>query len=202
MPAVAVVPAAGKGKRFRTSAALEGQDSVSAKLLAIVDGEPLIDRTIRCLLEGGAASVVVVLPLVPRAVYAPSRLLADTRVRIVTNPDPSRGMFSSVQTGVGAADGDPILILPGDMPFVDASTVAAVLDTCRRTGRIVSPRRDGRRGHPIALPGRYRSVILQAPAEATLSAVLAAHERVELDVADPGILRDVDVPGDLSRPGS
>jgi molybdenum cofactor cytidylyltransferase len=135
-------------------------------------------------------------------VYAASRLLADPRVRVVTNPDPARGMLSSIQAGVAAADGDPILILPGDMPFVSAATVAAVIAACLRTGRIVSPRHDGRRGHPLALPGGCRGDILSAGLDQTLSDVLGGRDRFVLDVADPGILRDVDVPGDLSRPGS
>jgi molybdenum cofactor cytidylyltransferase len=189
VPSLAVVPASGKGTRFG-----------GVKLLARVDGEPILEHVVRCLLDGGLTMVVVVLPPVPPSTFAPVRLLADPRVRVATNPDPSRGMFSSIQAGLRALDGDPILVLPGDMPFVRAETVRAVLAACERTGRIVSPRYAGQRGHPVALPGRFGREIIGADANATLSVLLTRYddERLDVDVADRGILRDVDVAGDLS----
>jgi molybdenum cofactor cytidylyltransferase len=211
--ACAVVPAAGKGERFGAST---GLGVTRAKLLADVNGEPLLSRTIRCLLDAGVHEVVVVLagrsPVPPRTDHSadpPSGrlinstsvpILADPRVRVAINPDPARGMFSSIQAGMAAAAGDPVLILPGDMPFVTRETVAAVLAACQRTGQVVSPRCEGRRGHPIALPGRLREPIAAADPAATLSALLTAHcgARLDLDVADRGILRDVDVIGDLT----
>jgi molybdenum cofactor cytidylyltransferase len=190
MASVAVVPAAGRGERFG-----------GAKLLADVGGEPLLDRTIGSLLDGGVERVVVVVP--PAADLSAVRRLADPRVEMVVNPDPSRGMLSSIQAAVAAVAGDPILILPGDMPFVRPSTVAAVLDTARLSGRIVAPMRGGRHGHPVALPGELRAAILAADLSQSLKDVIAAAPsgRVEIPVDDPGVLRDVDVQADLP-PGS
>jgi molybdenum cofactor cytidylyltransferase len=187
MPSLAIVPAAGKGERFG-----------GAKLVADVGGIPLLGRTLACLLEGGVDRIVVVLP--PAGIFDAIGLLADSRVAVAVNPDPSRGMFSSIQTGFAAAEGDPILVLPGDMPFVATETVAAVLAASARLGGLVVPRHDGRRGHPIALAGHVRSAVLAAPPGTTLSELLRGLpiERHEIDVVDPGILRDVDVRGDLS----
>jgi len=183
---VAIVPAAGKGERFGSP----------LKLLADVGGEPMLGRTIRSLLEGGVDHVVVVAG--PGVSVAAVTALQDPRVTLVVNPDPSRGMFSSIQTGVAAAEGEPILVLPGDMPFVRGGTVAALL-TAARLGDVISPRYRGQRGHPIALPARLRSEIMKADPTSNLSAVLQAadEDRVELDVDDPGILRDVDTTKDL-----
>jgi len=199
--AAAVVLAAGASSRFG-----------SQKLLADLDGEPMLNRTIRALLDGGVGLVVVVLPSAetpekPRASPAPATaaidvpLFADPRVRIATNHDRSRGMFSSIQAGCAAAgDADPLLILPGDMPFVRAQTVTAVAAGAGRTGRIVSPRFGGKRGHPIALPRSLRNEILKSSVETSLHDLLERHEseRVYVDVDDPGVLRDVDVPEDLT----
>ena len=183
---VAIVPAAGKAERFG-----------GGKLIANVDGEPLLNRTLRSLLDGGADIVVVV--LAPGATFATVERLSDQRVRRVVNPNPDRGMFSSIQIGLAAEDGDPFLVLPGDIPFVQPATVAAVLAEARRTGAIVSPRFRDRRGHPVAFPRRLRDGILKAEPTSTLNAVLKADAgaRVELDVADQGILRDVDTTRDL-----
>jgi molybdenum cofactor cytidylyltransferase len=187
MPSTAIVPAAGKAERFG-----------GAKLLASVGGVAMLDRTLQCLLDGGVDQVVVVLP--PAGCFDVVRFLADPRVLVVINPDPSRGMFSSIQVGIEAAHGNPMLVLPGDMPFVSADTVAAVLSAHASTGGIVVPRHDGRRGHPVALPDHMKSRALEAPPTGNLSAVLKASGagRTEIDVSDAGILRDVDVRGDLS----
>jgi molybdenum cofactor cytidylyltransferase len=185
MASVAIVPAAGRGERFG-----------GMKLAAMLRGEPLLGHTLRCLLDGGVEEVILVTGGTELSGVA---LAADPRVRRVSNPDPARGMFSSIQTGVAEASGDPILILPGDMPFVSADTVSLVLDAARRTGGIVSPRFEGRRGHPIAVPDRLRAQILAAEPRTTLASILDQHEadRHLVDVTDPGVLRDVDVVADL-----
>ena len=188
MKSTAIVPAAGRAERFG-----------GAKLLADVGGVPMLDRTLRCLIDGGVDEIVVVLP--PAGRFEPVRLLTEPQVMMVVNPDPSRGMFSSIQVGVEIAQGDPLIVLPADMPFVSSQTVAAVLAAhARAAGDIVVPRHGGRRGHPIALPARLRPFVLRAPATGNLSDVLKASgvTRLEIDVEDAGILRDVDVTGDLS----
>jgi molybdenum cofactor cytidylyltransferase len=186
MASVAIVPAAGRGERFG-----------GMKLAAMLRGEPLLAHTLRCLLDGGVDEIVLV---TGGTELTGVTLASDPRVRRVSNPDPARGMFSSIQAGVAEASGDPILILPGDMPFVSAETVALVLDAARRTGRIVSPRFAGQRGHPIAVPDRLRAQILAAEPRTTLASILDQHEadRHSVDVTDSGVLRDVDVVADLS----
>lgn len=191
---VGIVPAAGKAERFG-----------GAKLLADVKGEPLLNHTLRCLLDAGVGRVIVVLPPADgagdpaEALKAGVPLLSDSRVVTETNPDPSRGMLSSIQAGLSGVVGELFLVLPGDMPFVQTGTVKAVVDAANETGLIVSPCHKGRRGHPLAVPGHLRAEILHAPATSTLSKVLEPEgaNRIDLDVEDAGILRDVDEAGDL-----
>jgi molybdenum cofactor cytidylyltransferase len=186
--AVAVVPAAGAAERFG-----------GAKLLASIGGMPLLERTIRSVLDGGVGKVVVVLGPGADEIRKGIPALADRRVTVTTNRKPERGMMSSIQAGVREAEGDPILVLPGDMPYVDAATVSAVMRKHEEGATIVSPRFEGKRGHPVAIPAKYRQEILDAPEGATLHDVLRAHasERVDLDVYDKGVVRDVDRPSDL-----
>jgi molybdenum cofactor cytidylyltransferase len=187
--AVAVVTAAGSAERFG-----------GKKLLTPIDGEPLLDRTIDALLDGGVAEVIVVVGKDARAeLERDVNAMLDPRVRAVENHDPSRGMFSSIQEGVAQAQGDPILVMPGDMPFVSAETVRAVIAAYERKRAIVSPRYRGKRGHPVALPASLRDEIRLADPRATLHDVIHAHTdmRVDIDVEDRGIVRDVDRPEDL-----
>jgi molybdenum cofactor cytidylyltransferase len=200
--ASAIVPAAGKGERFSQSAghASRAAGAGRTKMLADVGGQPMLNRTIRCLLDGGVTEVVVVLAPEMEGAMTSVALLADARVRIAVNPDPSRGMFSSIQIGMAATTGDPILVLPGDMPFVKAETVTALLVAYAREPRLISPQCDGRRGHPIVLPSPLRSIITAVDPSHELSTFLEPLKagRLIVDVDDRGILRDIDFVTDLT----
>lgn len=189
MHPVGIVPAAGSAERFG-----------GAKLLADVEGRPLLERAIASLLEGGVEEVAVVLGPDAKRVREGVPLLADGRVRSAVNPDPRRGMLSSIQVGLALVEGDPILVLPGDMPFVQSGTVGRLLDAYKAKPAIVSPRIDGKRGHPIVIPARFRLEIVRAESTSNLHVLLKpfTEDRLEVDVDDRGIVRDVDRPEDLS----
>lgn len=187
MTSLAIVPAAGRGERFGSS-----------KLTADLRGEPLLAHTVRSLLDGHVAHVVVVAS--ETGAYRAIPLLRDPRVTIVVNTDADRGMFSSIQTGLAAAEGDPILVLPGDMPFVRPETVATLLERYRTDpGRLIIPLRHARHGHPVLVPGRVRAAALSASPLSTLDALIKDQRLVplEVEIDDPGILHDVDTPADL-----
>jgi molybdenum cofactor cytidylyltransferase len=187
--AVAVVPAAGSEARFG-----------GRQLLTPINGAPLLDHTIRALLEGGVSEVIVVIGTDARSELERGvNALNDARVRPVENNDPARGMFSSIQEGLRSASGDALVVLPGDMPYVRPETVRLVLDSFERKRTIVSPRYRGKNGHPVALPLALRDEILATPATANLHDVLRRHrnDRVDLEVDDPGVVRDVDRREDL-----
>ena len=102
MPTLAVVPAAGRSSRFG-----------SQKLLAPIDpisDEPLLNWTLRSLLDAGIRRVVVI--TAPNVDFTSVKLIHDPRVTIVTNPDPDRGMLSSIRAGLESTTGDPIIVLP------------------------------------------------------------------------------------------
>jgi len=188
---VAIVPAAGAAERFG-----------GAKLLASVGSDVLLERTIRSLLDGGVERVVVVLGPDASDIRKGVPALDARGVRVATNRKPERGMLSSIQAGLREISGDPILVLPGDMPYVEAATVSTLLREQAARGGILSPRFDGKRGHPVVIPGSLRDEILGAADGATLHDVLRAHasDRTDLDVYDRGVIRDVDEPKDLAEP--
>ena len=188
MATVAVVTAAGAGERFG-----------GRKLLADVDGKPLLERTLASILDHVARVVVVVsgdAEELRRAV--PS--LAHPKVRLVANPDPSRGMLSSIQAGLATVDwADAIAVLPADMPYVKPATVRALSEQFACSPGIVSPLYRGKRGHPVLVPSALRDEVLAEPPTSNLHEVLKRHPeaRVDLDVDDPGVVRDVDTIEDL-----
>ena len=186
MPAAAIVPAAGKGERFG-----------GAKLVTRIGRDTMLDRTLRSLFEASVSLAILI--TAPGADLSSVVSLADPRVRRVQNPDPARGMFSSIQCGLESAAGGPLIVLPADMPFVRSATIAAVVAECEQSQQIVMPSYGGKRGHPVAFPASLRSALLAASAESTLKLALSSTgvAHVEIAVDDPGVLRDVDVPSDL-----
>ena len=167
------------------------------KLLADIAGEPLLNRTLGSLLESGVDPVVVVISQAAPMDAVP--LISHANVRAVVNRDPSRGMFSSIQCGLSVARADAIVVLPADMPFVQPATVSLVVRTCVEAGRVVVPVFNGRRGHPIGIPGGLRDGLLMMPPDRSLKDALAAlgEELLLVDVNDEGVVRDVDRPEDL-----
>lgn len=191
MAVVGIVPAAGAGARFASAA-----PGLPLKLLTLVDDEAMVRRTVRSLLEGGADRCVVVVSAESEAAIASA--LDGLPVTVVVNPDPARGMFSSIQCGVaGMGEGEQGVLLPGDMPYVQPATVAAVLAAATRTRMTVSASHEGRRGHPIALSAALVARILSAPATAVLSEERSREPFLTIEVPDPGVHRDVDRPEDL-----
>jgi molybdenum cofactor cytidylyltransferase len=195
-PVVAIVPAAGRSRRFG-----------SQKLLADLDGEPLLDRTLDALLTGVPDLFRVVVVGNGRVDLSPVRRLQHPLVRFVINPDPERGMLSSIQAGLIAAESEPksdepaIVVLPGDMPFVRPTTIRTLVAALRSGGDLVVAAHHGRRGHPIGIPATDVHAVRQADPRSSLRDILMSTGARPLLIAtdDPGVLRDVDVPGDLAE---
>ena len=194
MSIVAIVLAAGRGARFA-----EASPGGPPKMMAPVDGVPMIRRTVESLVAGGVDRSVVVVSGDQAIVIA--RALSGLAVTCVVNPDPDRGMFSSVQCGVvAAADAGICVLLPGDMPFVQPATVARLLSAAATTGRTAVPRLDGSPGHPVVCAPGLRDRILAAEAGARLDHLIREEDVLQVDVTDAGVRRDVDRPADLPRP--
>ena len=117
----------------------------------------------------------------------------------VVNPQPERGQFSSLQCGLRALPaGVDCLFQPIDYPAVMASTVEMLAGT---RGELVIPRFDGRRGHPVRISPAIVEELLRLPAEGQARDVIRAHyaEAVFVDVADAGVVTDIDTPEDFAR---
>lgn len=171
------------------------------KLLADLDGEPLVRHAARTLLGADLDGVVVVVGHEADAVEA---ALADLDLRVVRNPDYGEGLSTSVIQGVSAAreeDADAAAFLPGDMPGVDPSTVVALVDAYRAgLGTALAAACDGRRGNPVLFDRRHFEALLAVEGDVGGRPVLVGSEEGALvETGDPGVLADVDTTADLER---
>lgn len=164
-------------------------------------GETFLDRLIG-LLHPHCDPVLVVVGEQAEAVMRGIRRASE--VRFVRNPEPERGQLSSLKCGLREAgeDAEGAIFTPVDHPAVQPQTVAALAEALQSgDALVVVPCCGGRHGHPVAIHRSLFGELLELPAEATARDVLrryVARTRY-LEVADEGILRDVDDPEAYSR---
>ncbi|MGH8738756.1 MAG: nucleotidyltransferase family protein, partial [Burkholderiales bacterium] len=90
----------------------------------------------------------------------------------------------------------------GDMPFVRPSTIAAVCDALDAGAPLAAPYFRTRRGHPVGIAGRFRAELEALGGDEGARALLERHAAglVKIPCGDPGVIRDIDAPGDLAPP--
>ncbi|RJT05244.1 NTP transferase domain-containing protein [Halococcus sp. IIIV-5B] len=195
---VGVLLAAGTSSRF----------GVANKLLAEVDGEPLVRHAARTLRDARLSGLVAVLGCDAAAVRdALAQNEGDSEdFRFVTNPDYERGLSTSVRAGVDAAaevGANAVVFLPGDMPGVDPETVDLLVDTHRADlADAVAASHDNRRGNPVLFDEQHFPALRAVRGDVGGKPVLLDADRgavVETD--DRGVRADVDTREDLDGRG-
>lgn len=182
-----LIPAAGASRRMR------GTD----KLLIEVGGRPLLRRQAMAALA--AANHVCV--AIPGHDHPRTTALAGLPVQIVEVPDADLGMSSSFRRGVALMPQglEAIMVLPADMPDIDADDLRAVIDTYRRSPRPVlvqATAEDGTPGHPVLFPSDCFPGLVTLNGDMGARAVLGANVHRLRHIALPGAraLIDLDTP--------
>ena len=193
---VAILPAAGGSRRMGTP-----------KLLLPFKGGPLIAGVVNALLGGGVGEIVLVTSPGDEELQGWARRAG---IASAVNPDPERGMLSTIREGIaalgGAAElarrGVTLLVSPADLPNLRAETVAELLRRMREAGApIAEPVFQGRRGHPLAIfPALIPEIDTLDPGVG-LRQLRNRHqaELLEVEVEDAGVVQDVDTPEDYER---
>ena len=187
-----IVLAAGKSTR------MHGNN----KLLAEIEGTPMIRRVVQAALNSKADEVIVVLGWEEEKIRA---ALTELPCRIVVNRTYEEGQSSSVK--VGLAEISPstraVLILPGDVAMVDAHLINMVIEKYDLGGyMIVVAAHEGRSGHPILFDKQLFPEIGRINEETFgLKAIVKKHEGEVclVETGSPNVLKDVDTPEDLKQ---
>jgi molybdenum cofactor cytidylyltransferase len=102
------------------------------------------------------------------------------------------GMGDSIAAAVRATrDARGWLILPGDLPLVQPSTLRAVAAALAQA-QVVVPTHAGQRGHPVGFAPACGEALAALTGPKGAVGVLQAHAVMELPVDDPGIAVDID----------
>ena len=197
-----VVLAAGLSSRFG-----EGD-----KLLATLEGEPLVVHAVRTLTGADLDAVAVVVDPASgvSGALADAGLAGDDTdadagadVALVENPDAAAGQATSVRRGVawarGAADADAVVFALGDMPRVRPETVDRLAAAWRDgRGSALAAAHDGRRGNPVLFDSRHFDALAAVSGDAGGRSVFEnAADSAVVETDDPGVRGDVDTRADL-----
>lgn len=188
-PVAAIVLAAGAGRRFG-----------GGKLLAHFHGRPILQHVLDALSAAGIDDPVVVVGAHEPALDEAVDWRAARRVR---NPDPGRGLSSSLRLGWAEAQARlprPVatLIVLGDQPRLDPVVIRTLLDQPMDPARpvVVARHADGAQ-NPVRLESGADALVAAATGDRGLGPLLDTHPElvrtVVVDAANP----DIDTPADL-----
>lgn len=189
MKLACLLTAAGAGVRF-------GAD----KLLVPVDGQPMGVRGLQALRQAPFVLRVLVTSRDKEYLIKAAR---DAGFHVIINPDPARGMSSSVCLGTAhilEADAyDGILYAVADQPNLRGETVDRLIKAFEREPDCIwAPEADGKRGNPVIFPASLFDELMQVTGDRGGRQVIAAHpsllKTIPVAAAE---LKDIDTKEDL-----
>ena len=187
-----IVLAAGKSTRMK------GRN----KLLAEINGTPMVLRVVQAALQSKVDEVIVVLGWEADLVRG---VLTDLPCNLVLNKEFESGQSSSVKTGLKAVSKltRAVLVLPGDVAKIDPRSINMVINEYNETGSsIIVAGHNGEAGHPILFNKSLFPEIEQINEETYgLKSVVKRHESEVkfVEVHTTNVLRDIDTPDDLKQ---
>lgn len=191
----AIVLAAGAGRRFG-----------GGKLLAAWRGRPLVEGALDAALASASDPIVVVTGADAGPVAEAIRdwgqdRQAGTRLRIVHAEDHAEGMGASLRTGASALPLGlkGVFVFLGDMPGIPHDVFAGLVGALAAGAPAAAPEHQGRRGHPVLFSATLIPELARASGDAGAREALSilGDRLVRIPTDSPGVLFDVDRPGDL-----
>jgi molybdenum cofactor cytidylyltransferase len=192
MRIAAIVLAAGRSTRM----------GAANKLLADVDGRPMVRVAVEAALASQARPVLVVTGHQPDAVRA---ALAGLDVAFVGNSDFAMGLSTSLRAGKRAVPKEctGALVLLGDMPRIEAAHLDAMIAVfaSEAGAAIVVPTHEGQRGNPVLWPAELFGEMLALEGDVGARSLMAKHalQVREIDLGTDAVLMDIDTPEALAR---
>jgi molybdenum cofactor cytidylyltransferase len=194
----AIVLAAGMSTRFPGD-----------KLLYNLGGKPLIVWTVSKIIKAGISKIVVVLGHRAEDVFTTINNWVGEedkgKIAYIYNPlYREGGMSSSIKTGLKLVCGDEhILIHPGDIPCLRTESITRVVESgIHSNSPITVAAYNGRNSHPIMFKPYLLKELYEIGEETRGLKGIVNKYREKMNVVetgDPGTLRDIDRPEDLSQ---
>lgn len=167
-------------------------------------GKPFIEHVCAALRSAGVEDRIAVLGHASKEILAAWTPAGE---KVAVNLKPEHGQLSSLREGLGLASeySEAFMVCLADQPAVLPETYKKIIEfwsynkdsiIIPRTFRAAGP--GLKRGHPIIIPARYKSLCFEGPLDKGLHWVThnPLAKTADLEVADPEIIRDIDTPED------
>jgi len=164
------------------------------KSLLHLDGETFLDRLIRLFSEAAIPPIVV---LGHQAVEIRSGIQRGAEAEFVVNPDPERGMLSSLQCGLEAVpqEAEAVMFMPVDHPNLERSTLEKLIGRFNaERAPVTIPTFQSEHGHPVLIERPLIGELLALPITAQASDVIHRYrsQTAYISVDDPAVTTDID----------
>ncbi len=127
------------------------------------------------------------------------------KIVMVDNAHPERGRFYSLQQGLLHIGKEHVVFVHNvDNPFISQGTLQTIYQASQHDEGFawISPRYNGRGGHPILLSARLAKAIRhEMTVDVNLKEYLSHEERTAVDLNDPGILKNINSMEDYQASG-
>ncbi|HLI11915.1 MAG TPA: molybdopterin-binding/glycosyltransferase family 2 protein [Alphaproteobacteria bacterium] len=172
------------------------------KLLAEIEGAPMVARVADAALGSRAQIVLVVTGHEAERVRG---ALPNEKLHFIHNPDYQEGLASSVRAGLSAlpADVDGVLVCLGDMPRIRSNHLNQIISAFNPLeGRAICvPTFKGKRGNPVLLSRRFFPEMQRMKGDTGARQLIGQHHDLvaEVEMKDDAVLVDVDSPDKLLK---
>jgi molybdenum cofactor cytidylyltransferase len=167
------------------------------KLLAEIDGAPMVTRVAQRLLASRARPIIAVLGNQADAVDSALGKLPVERVR---NPEFAAGLSTSLKRGIAALppDLDGVIICLGDMPLISGRHLDRLVAAFNPLeGRaIIVPTRRAKRGNPVLWSKRFFAEMAELAGDVGAKHLIGEHAEfvAEVEMDNDAVLVDIDTP--------
>ncbi len=173
------------------------------KLVAELDGKPILAHVVAAALASRAGPVIVV---TGNRDHEARTALAGLDVEFVYNAEHAEGLSTSLRAGIAAVpeDADAAIVLLGDMPRVSAATIDRLIEAFDpEAGRtIVVPTYRGKRGNPVLWARRYFPDLAAIRGDTGARHLIGENRDGVVEVEfDESVALDVDTPEALASLG-
>ena len=142
-----ILLAAGQSKRF-------GDKN---KLLAIINGKPIINHILDTLVEIYDPSELIV--IIGHEHKIIKNLILNKDIKIVENINYKKGIGTSIALGINNLDSeiDGVMIIPADMPYINPKDLINLEKKFVELNcvKVVMPEHNSKIGNPVILPRNY-----------------------------------------------
>ena len=182
-----VLLAAGRSRR------MGGDD----KLLRLIDGEPLLRRSARRMIEADIGTCIVA---IRKGAVAHKEALVGLKVKLIEVADADQGMSASLRAALRSikASSGPIIVSLADMPDLEPRHYSEILSAYdpQKNRLIICPISPlGKRGHPVLFDARFHENLTDVLGDKGARELLAAVPEMVYEVPmDAGVTTDLDTP--------